>query len=102
VTLPVEADGCTHAYNQFVVRVPYRDRVRASLTRAGIGTEIYYPVPLHLQPCFAHLGHRPGDFPRAEAARATALALPLYPDLTDAQADRVCDEIERFSTGRTR
>ncbi|WP_433213093.1 DegT/DnrJ/EryC1/StrS family aminotransferase [Microtetraspora malaysiensis] len=77
-----------------------RDALAARLAAAGIGTETYYPVPLHLQPCFAHLKHAPGDFPRAEAASARALALPLYPDLTERQVDRVCDEIERFHTGR--
>lgn len=91
-------------------RVPYvhllqvedRDALAAHLAGRGIGTEIYYPVPLHLQPCFAHLGHRPGDFPRAEAACAGAIAVPLYPDLSDEQVDRVCDEIERFYAGRPR
>jgi dTDP-4-amino-4,6-dideoxygalactose transaminase len=72
------------------------------LAARGIGTEIYYPTPLHLQPCFAHLGHRPGDFVRAEAACAAAIAIPLYPDLPDEHVDRVCDEIERFYTGRRR
>jgi dTDP-4-amino-4,6-dideoxygalactose transaminase len=85
VTLPVDADGCTHVYNQFVVRVPQRDRVRASLTRAGIGTEIYYPVPFHLQECFADLGYAEGDFPEAERAAKEVLALPIYGELTREQ-----------------
>ena len=62
VTLPVETAGCTHIYNQFVVRVPDRDRVRARLTEHGIGTEIYYPVPFHLQECFAPLGYGAATF----------------------------------------
>ncbi|WP_433150308.1 DegT/DnrJ/EryC1/StrS family aminotransferase [Actinomadura nitritigenes] len=85
-----------------LLHVEDRDALAAHLAGRGIGTEIYYPVPLHLQPCFAHLGHRPGDFPRAEAACAGALAVPLYPDLSDEQVDRVCDEIERFYEGTPR
>ncbi|NYH54660.1 dTDP-4-amino-4,6-dideoxygalactose transaminase [Nocardiopsis arvandica] len=83
-----------------LVEAEERDGLVDHLTAAGIGTETYYPVPLHLQPCFAHLGHVPGDFPRAEAACEAAVALPLHPDLTDAQVDRVCDEIEDFYAGR--
>lgn len=85
-----------------LIEVDERDALAAHLVDRGVETEIYYPTPLHLQPCFAHLGHGPGDFPRAEAACATAIALPLYPDLPDAHVDRVCDEIERFYTGRRR
>ncbi|MFD0898899.1 DegT/DnrJ/EryC1/StrS family aminotransferase [Actinomadura sediminis] len=85
-----------------LVEVDDRDALAAHLAARGIGTEVYYPRPLHLQPCFAYLGHRAGDFPRAEAACAAALALPLYPDLPDEHADRVCDEIERFYAGRRR
>ncbi|PRY02382.1 DegT/DnrJ/EryC1/StrS family aminotransferase [Allonocardiopsis opalescens] len=85
-----------------LIEADRRDALVAHLAARGIGTETYYPLPLHLQPCFAHLGHAPGDFPRAEAACASAVALPLYPDLTDAQADRVCDAIEDFCTRRRR
>ncbi|MWA00210.1 aminotransferase class I/II-fold pyridoxal phosphate-dependent enzyme [Actinomadura sp. LD22] len=85
-----------------LLRVEDRDALAAHLAARGIETEVYYPVPLHLQPCFAHLGHRPGDFPRAEKACAEALAVPLYPDLPDEHVDRVCDEIERFYTGTPR
>lgn len=85
-----------------LVEVEDRDALAAHLAARGIATEVYYPTPLHLQPCFAHLGHRAGDFPRAEAACAAALALPLYADLAAADVDRVCDEIEDFYTGRRR
>lgn len=83
----------------YVVEVDDRDRLAAALTAAGIGTEVYYPVPLHRQPCFAGLGYRPGDFPHAEAACRHTLALPLYPDLDLADLDRVCAAITRFYTG---
>ena len=87
VTLPVQPDGYRHIFNQYVVRVPERDRVRAYLADCGIGTEIYYPVPFHMQECFASLGHAAGDFPHAEAAAASTLALPIYGELTaDQQA----------------
>lgn len=85
VGLPIEPVGYRHIFNQYVVRVPNRDRVRAALTVAGIGTEIYYPVPFHLQECFAALGHQRGDFPEAEAAADSTLALPIYGELTPDQ-----------------
>ena len=87
VTLPAAPADRRHVFNQYVVRVPDRDRVRAFLTERGIGTEIYYPVPFHLQECFASLGHSRGDFPQAEAAASSTLALPIYGELTaDQQA----------------
>lgn len=82
VVLPVETPGCRHIFNQYVVRVADRDRVRARLSDQGIGTEIYYPVPFHLQDCFAPLGHSRGDFPHAEAAADSTIALPIYGELT--------------------
>jgi dTDP-4-amino-4,6-dideoxygalactose transaminase len=89
VTLPVEPEGYHHIFNQYVIRVPDRERVRTYLADHGIGTEIYYPVPFHLQQCFASLGHRRGDFPQAEAAADSTLAVPIYGELTADQQDLV-------------
>jgi len=83
VVLPIAAPGHEHVFNQFTIRVPQRDQLRAFLTDRGLPTEIYYPYPLHLQEAFAFLGHQPGDFPISECAAREVLSLPMYPELPD-------------------
>lgn len=99
VVLPLEPAGYHHIYNQYVVRVPERDRVRESLAASGIDTEIYYPVPFHLQECFAALGYSAGDFPYAEQAASTSLALPVYGELSTAQLQAVVEAVARAIGG---
>jgi len=85
-----------HIFNQYVVRVQNRDALKDHLTAQGIGTEIYYPVPLHLQKCFSYLKHAPGDFPQSERAAAETLALPVYPELTQTQLAHVVASVADF------
>lgn len=93
VQLPVEPDGCHHVYNQFVIRVEGRDRVKAGLDARRVGCEVYYPVPFHLQECFKDLGYRKGQFPAAEEAAGRTLALPIYGELTEDQQRYVVESI---------
>ena len=93
---PLAMAGYRHIFNQYVVRVQNREALRARLTERGIGTEIYYPVPLHVQQCFAYLGYRAGDFPHSELAAAETLALPIYPELAQAQLAHVVASIAEF------
>ena len=96
VELPVEKED-RHIYNQFVIRVKERrDDLLGYLSDAGIGTEVYYPVPLHLQDCFSDLGYKKGDFPQAEHAALHTVALPIYPELSDDQIEYVVEKIKAF------
>jgi dTDP-4-amino-4,6-dideoxygalactose transaminase len=97
ISLPFERENVRHIYNQYVVRVPRRrDELRSFLTEAGIGTDIYYPVPLHLQECFEYVGYRSGDMPESEKAAAETLALPIYPELTREQQEYVVEQFAKF------
>ena len=96
VVTPRALPGARHIYNQYVIRAQRRDALRTHLAAAGVGTEIYYPVPLHLQRCFAYLGHKPGDFPESERAAGETLALPIYPELTEPQLQYVVTTIRDF------
>ncbi|MEO8573249.1 MAG: DegT/DnrJ/EryC1/StrS family aminotransferase [Pyrinomonadaceae bacterium] len=97
IGLPLEREGCRHIYNQFVIRVPgKRDGLRKFLSSAEIGTDIYYPVPLHLQECFEYLGYREGQFPESERAARESLAIPIYPELKIEQQEYVVEKVSEF------
>ncbi|MEY4761631.1 MAG: hypothetical protein RLZZ200_1487 [Pseudomonadota bacterium] len=96
VTTPTAVSGYRHIYNQYVIRVPKRDALRSVLNEAGIGCEVYYPVPLHQQQCFQYLGYATGDLPESERAAAESLALPIFPELVPEQLQYVVDSIGRF------
>lgn len=97
ITLP---GGEGHAYHLYVIRAESRDRIADHLRGSGIGCGIYYPVPLHLQPCFSELGYRQGSLPETERASGEVLALPLFPGLTEPEQDRVCEAVAGFYGGR--
>jgi len=100
VTLPLEKGG-RHIYNQFVIRVAERrDELRRFLESEGVGTEIYYPLPLHIQECFRYLGHGKNDFPVSVEGAEKSLALPIFPELTDEQIKYVVDKIGEFFSRR--
>lgn len=94
VSVPDDSEG--HIYNQFVVRFRDRDGLRSFLGEKGVETEVYYPIPLHLQKCFQSLGYQTGDFPQAEGAARESLALPVYPELTEEQQRYVVAKIGEF------
>jgi len=97
IGLPVERENCRHIYNQYVIRLPNRrDELRAYLTERNVGTDIYYPVPLHLQECFAYLGYKQGDLPEAERAAKETLAIPIYTELKPEQQEYVVSSIGDF------
>ncbi|MGB9885731.1 MAG: DegT/DnrJ/EryC1/StrS family aminotransferase [Moorellales bacterium] len=98
LTLPHRAPDRTHVFHQYTVRVAggRRDALRAYLAERGIGTEVYYPLPLHLQPCFAHLGYREGDLPESKRASREVLSLPMFPELTREEQEYVAGAVKMF------
>lgn len=96
VRLPAESGSALHVYNQFVIRARDRDKLRACLAERGVGTEIYYPVPLHAQACFKNMGHQIGDFPESERAAEEVLAIPVYPELSESAQTYVVETIGSF------
>ena len=99
VRLPRTAPGNVHVWHLYVIRVPERDRVLAGLQEAGVQAQIHYPVPVHLQPAFRHLGHGPGDFPVAEKAATEILSLPIHPHLTEDQQEQVAEALDKVLSG---
>jgi dTDP-4-amino-4,6-dideoxygalactose transaminase len=97
LALPQELPYARHIYHLYVVRTAARDDLQKHLTAAGIQTGIHYPVPVHLQPAYASLGHRAGDFPEAERQAARVLSLPMFPELTGEQIERVADAVRAFA-----
>ena len=96
VVLPPTRPGNFHVYNQFTVRVPKRDELRVFLKEKGVGTEVYYPLPMHLQNCYRELGHEKGSFPLSEQAAEEVMSIPIYPELTEAQQGYVVETIAEF------
>jgi dTDP-4-amino-4,6-dideoxygalactose transaminase len=99
VTVPYNAPESSHVYHQYTIRAPQRDELRAFLKEQGIGTMVYYPVPIHLQEMYASMGLEEGSLPEAEQAAKEVLALPIYPELTDEQVEEVASTIGQFYTG---
>jgi len=96
IQLPQTSEHAHHVFHQYVVRAYRREELREFLTARRIGTEVYYPIPLHLQPCFVYLGYREGDFPEAERAAKEVLALPMFPELTEDEQGWVVKSIADF------
>jgi dTDP-4-amino-4,6-dideoxygalactose transaminase len=98
MTVPTDEPRGRHVWNQYIVRIAggHRDALRTHLQKCGVGTEIYYPVPLHMQKCFEHLGWRKGDLPHTEQAAEETLALPIFPELSAAEQRTVVGRIAEF------
>lgn len=99
VTVPVEAERNRHTYHQYVIRASYRDELEKHLTERGITVRVYYPLALHMQPCFAREGHGPGSCPIAEKLTGEVLALPMFPEITADEQERVAEAIAEFYQG---
>jgi dTDP-4-amino-4,6-dideoxygalactose transaminase len=102
LVVPPETPNRRSVYHLYVVRTPQRDALLAHLNERGIGAGIHYPLPLHLQPAYEFLGHKRGEFPQAEAWAAECLSLPIYPELTEVQLDRIVAEVKAFFAGTAR
>lgn len=96
ITLPTIAPSNEHVYNQYTVRAKHRDELRSHLQERGVGSAVYYPRCLHLQPCFAHLGYSEGQLPEAERASEEVISLPVYPEMTEEQQNFVVDALREF------
>jgi dTDP-4-amino-4,6-dideoxygalactose transaminase len=96
LSLPYELPNAKHAFNQYTVRAKDRDKLFGFLKDKGVGVMVYYPLSLHLQQAFAHLGHKAGDFPESEAAQNEVLSLPVFPELTDKELETVCASIKEY------
>ena len=96
IILPYIEKECTSAFAQYSIRVENRDEVQAKLKEQGIPTAVHYPMPLHLQECFAYLGYKRGDFPVAEKISDEIMSLPMNPDLSDEEVETIVKSLERF------
>jgi dTDP-4-amino-4,6-dideoxygalactose transaminase len=94
--LPGQVEGRRHVYHLYVIRAQRRDDLLAHLKDSGIDAGVHYPVPLHLQPAYAWMGHKAGDLPETERAAAEVLSLPIYPELSEEQQDSVVEAVRRF------
>jgi dTDP-4-amino-4,6-dideoxygalactose transaminase len=99
VHVPVERPGAYHTYHQYVLRAPKRDELREHLKSKGVGSEIYYPLPLHMQECFKYLGCKEGQFPVSERLALESVALPMNSELTDSEANYVIESVVQFYGG---
>jgi len=97
VRTPVVPEGYEHVFHQYTIRSDRRDALQKFLADRKIGSTIYYPIPLHLQPLYANLGHKPGDFPNAEYVAGNILSLPMYPELSADKIERVAATISEFA-----